>query len=92
MEDVLDVYHRPYEAKYPAVCLDEASSSSQRFALICRPRPDKYADSCFVAKSLLRRVAKDSEYKRNGTANIFMMFEPPAQVPPGNLPTPSAIK
>ena len=25
MEDVLDVYHRPYDEKRPLVCLDEAS-------------------------------------------------------------------
>ncbi len=64
MEDVLDVYHRPYDAKYPEVCLDEASKQ-----LITALRPDLPSKS-----GRLRR--KDSEYKRNGTANIFMMFEP----------------
>ena len=64
MEDVLDVYHRPYNAKYPEVCLDEASKQ-----LITAIRPDLPPKS-----GRLRR--KDSEYKRNGTANIFMMFEP----------------
>ena len=64
MEDVLDVYHRPYNAKYPVVCLDEASKQ-----LITAVRPDLPAQP-----GRLRR--KDSEYKRNGTANVFMMFEP----------------
>ena len=64
MEDVLDVYHRPYNAKYPEVCLDEASKQ-----LITAIRPDLPPRSGRVRR-------KDSEYKRNGTANIFMMFEP----------------
>ncbi len=25
MEDILDVYHRPYDARYPQVCMDEGS-------------------------------------------------------------------
>lgn len=64
MEDVLDVYHRPYDAQYPVVCLDEASKQ-----LITSPRPDLPPKSGRVRR-------KDSEYKRNGTANLFMMFEP----------------
>lgn len=64
MEDVLDIYHRPYDAKYPVVCLDEASKQ-----LITVLRPDLPPKS-----GQARR--KDSEYTRNGTANIFMMFEP----------------
>jgi len=64
MEDVLDVYHRPYDIKYPVVCLDEASKQ-----LITALRPDLPPKSGHVRR-------KDSEYKRNGTANIFMMFEP----------------
>ena len=64
MEDVLDVYERPYNAKYPVVCLDETSKQ-----LITAVRPDLPA-----RPGRLRR--KDSEYKRNGTANVFMMFEP----------------
>ena len=27
MEDVLEVYHRPYDPRRPQVCLDEAGSS-----------------------------------------------------------------
>jgi hypothetical protein len=64
MEDVLDVYHRPYDEKEPMVCLDEASKQ-----LITALRPDLPCRPGQVQR-------KDSEYKRNGTANIFMMFEP----------------
>jgi len=64
MEDVLDVYHRPYNAEYPQICLDEASKQ-----LITAIRPDLPPKPGRVRR-------KDSEYKRNGTANIFMMFEP----------------
>ena len=64
MEDVLDVYHRPYNEKEPMVCLDEASKQ-----LITALRPDLPCQPGQVLR-------KDSEYKRNGTANIFMMFEP----------------
>ena len=59
MENVLDVYHRPYDANYPVVCLDEASKQ-----LITAIRPDLPGKSGQVRR-------KDSEYKRNGTANIF---------------------
>ena len=64
MEDVLDVYHRPYDAQRPMVCLDEASKQligEVRDPLPARPgQIEKY----------------DSEYKRLGTANIFMAVEP----------------
>jgi hypothetical protein len=64
MEDVLDVYQRPYDPKRPQVCLDEASKqllSDVREPLAPQPgRP--------------RRI--DSEYRRDGTANLFMQFEP----------------
>ena len=64
MEDVLDVYHRPYDPSFPVLCLDEASKQ-----LITAVRPDLPPKPGRVRR-------KDSEYKRNGTANIFMMFEP----------------
>ena len=53
MEDVLDVYHRPYDVNYPVVCLDEASQQ-----LITALRPDLPPRSGQVRR-------KDSEYKRN---------------------------
>jgi hypothetical protein len=64
MEDVLDVYHRPHDPKRPQVNLDEASKQlvgEIRAPLPARPgEPAKY----------------DSEYVRNGTANLFVAFEP----------------
>jgi hypothetical protein len=64
MEDVLEVYHRPYDANRPVVCLDEASK--QLIAEVREPLPAKPGS---VAKH-------DSEYERRGTANVFMAVEP----------------
>ena len=64
MEDVLEVYKRPYDPKRPVVCLDEMPTqllAETRKALPTRP-------------GQVRRY--DYEYRRNGVANIFMMFEP----------------
>jgi len=64
MEDVLDVYRRPYDEKRPVIAMDEVPK--QLVAELRRPiqaRPGRP-----------RRV--DYEYKRNGTANIFILFGP----------------
>ena len=64
MEDVLDVYKRPYDIKRPMVCMDE--TSKQLVGEVRKPiavvpgKPAKY----------------DNEYIRNGVANIFMFCEP----------------
>src|SRR5918992_1217238 len=64
MEDVLDVYHRPYDEARPLVCLDEASK--QLIGEVIEPipaepgQPERY----------------DYEYTRNGTANLFMVSMP----------------
>jgi DDE superfamily endonuclease len=64
MEDVLDVYHRPYDPQQPVVCLDECSK--QLIGEVREPLPPKPG-----------QVAKyDSEYERRGTANVFMAVEP----------------
>jgi len=64
MEDVLDVYHRPYNPQRPVVCMDEASK--QLIAEVRAPLPPQPG-----------QVAKyDSEYERRGTANLFMAVEP----------------
>jgi hypothetical protein len=64
MEDVLEVYHRPYDEKRPVVCLDEASKQligETRLPVPAGPgRPERF----------------DYEYVRNGTANLFMISEP----------------
>lgn len=64
MEDVLDVYHRPYDPEHPVVCMDEASK--QLIGEVRTPLPVRPG-----------QVAKyDSEYRREGTANIFLAVEP----------------
>lgn len=64
MEDVLEVYKRPYDPKRPVVCLDE--TSKQLIGEVRTPVPPAPG-----------RVAHyDCEYVRNGVANLFMIFEP----------------
>ena len=64
MEDVLDVYHRPYDPQQPLVCLDECSK--QLIGEVREPLPPRPG-----------QVAKyDSEYERRGTTNVFMAVEP----------------
>ena len=64
MEDVLEVYHRPFDEKRPLVCIDEASR--QLIGEVIQPIPPEPGQP--------ERV--DYEYTRNGTANLFMIFEP----------------
>jgi hypothetical protein len=64
MEDVLAVYTRPHDANRPLVCLDE--TSKQLTAETRLPRP--------MAPG--RPARQDYEYKRNGTAALFMLFAP----------------
>jgi hypothetical protein len=64
MEDVLEVYHRPYAAERPVVCMDECSK--QLIGEVREPLPPKPGH---VAK-------QDSEYERRGTANVFLAVEP----------------
>jgi len=64
MEDVLEVYTRPYDSRKPVVCLDETSKPLLGEAAAPEPAaPGQVA--CY-----------DYEYVRNGVANIFMMCEP----------------
>jgi hypothetical protein len=64
MEDVLEVYHRPYDPRRPQVCLDEASKQ-----LVAQTRP-----SIPGRPGRIKRV--DPEYRRCGTASVFLMSEP----------------
>jgi DDE superfamily endonuclease len=64
MEDVLEVYHRPYDPMRPQVCLDETSKQ-----LLQHSR-------CPVAAKRGTPSRVDDEYKRCGTANIFAAVEP----------------
>src|SRR5579871_771801 len=64
MEEVLDVYARPYDARYPVLCMDE-----QPIQLFRETRAPIAA-----TRRHPRRV--DYEYERAGTASIFMFCEP----------------
>jgi len=64
MEDVIEVYHRPYDPAYPVVCMDE--SSKQLIGEVTAPIP--------VAPGHAK--LQDDEYVRNGVAEIFMEVEP----------------
>jgi hypothetical protein len=64
MEDVLDVYCRPYDPKRPQVCMDE--TSKQLLGEVRPPEP--------VAPGHPAHV--DYEYARLGTANLFLFCEP----------------
>jgi len=64
MEDVLDVYARPYDVSFPVLCMDE-----QPVQLLKETRLPIAA-----TKDHPRRV--DYEYERAGTASIFMCCEP----------------
>jgi len=62
MEDVLDVYQRPYDPLNPVVCIDETNKQLiVETRIPCAPgQPEKI----------------DSIYERNGVADVFMIFEP----------------
>jgi hypothetical protein len=66
MEDVLEVYERPYDQQEPVVCLDE-----KPITLHADVRPASPATPG-------REARRDNEYERRGTANVFCAVEPKA--------------
>jgi transposase len=64
MEDILAVYHRPYDPKRPLICLDE--KSKELHGEVCAPLPLQPG----------KPARQDYEYVRHGTANLFLWFEP----------------
>ena len=64
MEDVLDLYARPYDPRRPQVCFDEHMVqliAEKRHPLPPKPgRPERF----------------DYEYQRMGTRNLFLFFQP----------------
>jgi hypothetical protein len=64
MEDVIEVYQRPHDPDRPVVCVDE--TGKQLIGDIRPPLPVRVGNP----------AKEDSEYVRNGTANLFMAFEP----------------
>lgn len=64
MEQVLEVYSRPYDPKRPQICVDE--------------RPCQLINDVLVPLPMAPGKAKrqDYEYERNGVCTVFMAFEP----------------
>ena len=62
MEDVLDVYQRPYDPQNPVVCIDETNKQLiEQTRIPCAPGQPEIVDY---------------EYERNGVVDVFMIFEP----------------
>lgn len=64
MEDVLEVYTRPYNPMRPLVCLDEAAKQLLG---------EKYTP---LPATLEHTLRYDHHYTRHGTCALFMLFEP----------------
>ena len=64
MEEILEIYKREYDEDYPLLCFDE--SSKQQIQEVMESLPMKPG----------KAKRYESEYKRNGTSNLFMIFEP----------------
>jgi hypothetical protein len=64
MEQVLDVYQRPYDPRFPVICMDE--SNKQLIGDVQPPLPLKPGQAQKV----------DCNYERHGTGNLFIAFEP----------------
>lgn len=64
MEDILSVYARAYDPKRPVVCMDELSKQMLKEVRVSLP----------MKPGQVERY--DTEYERNGVANIFIAFEP----------------
>ena len=64
MEDVLDVYQRPEDARFPLICFDETPVQLIRETRQSLPVKSGYPERY------------DYEYHREGTANLFMFFAP----------------
>ena len=64
MEDVLEVYKLPYDAKRPLICMDEMPKQ-----LLADKREPLSSQAGTPAR-------QDYEYQRNGVADLFMLFEP----------------
>jgi hypothetical protein len=64
MAELLGLYAEPYDPQYPVICVDE--SPYQLVSEARQPLP-------MVPGQLLRY---DDEYRREGTCNLFMLFQP----------------
>ncbi len=64
MEDVLEVYHRPYDPRYPKICMDEGSKQ-----LLAHTR-----EPLEMEVGQAERI--DYEYERKGVCSVFVAMEP----------------
>lgn len=64
MEQILELYAKPYDSRRPQVCFDE--KSVQLLAQLIDP----------LALTVGQSMRQDYEYKRNGTRNLFLFVEP----------------
>ncbi len=64
MEDVLDVYTRPQDLRFPLVCMDETSKQ-----LLRDTRPS-------LPPAPRRPQREDHEYEREGVVNLFLFCAP----------------
>ena len=64
MEDILDLYACPEDPEHPVVCVDETSKQHLQ-----QTRPP-------LRLTVGKPYRYDSEYKRNGVSNLFMIFAP----------------
>ena len=70
MEDVLDLYHQPYDPLNPVVCFDETNKqllADIKERLPAAPGRVAYYDYDYDY---------DYEYERKGVRNLFIFFEP----------------
>ena len=64
MEDILDTYRRPYDPRFPQICMDEGSKQ-----LLAETREPLAIKAGEVAR-------EDYEYEREGVCNVFLVCEP----------------
>jgi hypothetical protein len=64
MEDVLEVYHRPYDEKRPVICMDEQPVQLLGEKREPMPMNEKHSKR------------EDNEYVRKGNCSVFMFVEP----------------
>ncbi len=79
MEEVLDLYSQPYDARYPVICMDE--QPKQMLSETRTPQPAQPS----------RPATCDYEYVRHGICTIWLFVEPLGQwcmptPPPGAQP------
>lgn len=70
MEDILNVYQRPYDPKRPVICLDETGKelrSTPKGAIEAEPAADGRPGA---------PAREDYEYRRAGMSNLFLWVEP----------------